>query len=93
MMHHEKKGDWETSSPFFFCCTTIHLLSATRCSMPYFFASLKLAITHVFVGATVSERNAANEGARRKNDHAVSGWPAESSSKASRRILRHTVTS
>ena len=31
-------------------------------SMPYFFASLKVAITLAFVGSTVSEMNAANEG-------------------------------
>ena len=31
-------------------------------SMPYFFASLKVAITLAFVGTTVSEMNAANEG-------------------------------
>jgi hypothetical protein len=31
-------------------------------SMPYFFASLKLVITLAFVGSTVSEMNAANEG-------------------------------
>jgi NitT/TauT family transport system permease protein len=31
-------------------------------SMPYFFASLKVAITLAFVGTTVSEMNASNEG-------------------------------
>lgn len=31
-------------------------------SMPYFFASLKVAITLAFVGSTVSEMNASNEG-------------------------------
>jgi NitT/TauT family transport system permease protein len=31
-------------------------------SMPYFFASLKVAITLAFVGSTVSEMTAANEG-------------------------------
>ena len=31
-------------------------------SLPYFFASLKVAITLAFVGSTVSEMNAANEG-------------------------------
>ena len=31
-------------------------------SMPYFFASLKVAITLAFVGTTVSEMTAANEG-------------------------------
>jgi len=31
-------------------------------AMPYFFASLKVAITLAFVGTTVSEMNAANEG-------------------------------
>ncbi|WP_338761458.1 ABC transporter permease [Massilia sp. METH4] len=31
-------------------------------AMPYFFASLKVAITLAFVGSTVSEMNAANEG-------------------------------
>jgi NitT/TauT family transport system permease protein len=31
-------------------------------SMPYFFASLKVAITLAFVGSTVSEMSAANEG-------------------------------
>jgi len=31
-------------------------------SMPYFFASLKVAITLAFVGATVSEMTASNEG-------------------------------
>jgi NitT/TauT family transport system permease protein len=31
-------------------------------SMPFFFASLKVAITLAFVGSTVSEMNASNEG-------------------------------
>jgi NitT/TauT family transport system permease protein len=31
-------------------------------SMPYFFAALKVAITLAFVGTTVSEMTAANEG-------------------------------
>ena len=31
-------------------------------SMPYFFASLKVAITLAFVGSTVSEMNASNQG-------------------------------
>ena len=31
-------------------------------SMPYFFASLKVAITLAFVGSTISEMNASNEG-------------------------------
>jgi len=31
-------------------------------SMPYFYASLKVAITLAFVGTTVSEMTAANEG-------------------------------
>ena len=31
-------------------------------SMPYFFASLKVSITLAFVGSTVSEMNASNEG-------------------------------